>query len=115
MLLTLVVSMKNALYIGGQYEECFLHWCQWEECSLRGWSVEILLFTVGRMLIILLDRRKNASSNVLSMGRMLLTFIVSRKNAHLTVVVKSYSYSSRDQLCYAGGSSNWCWTQKLAG
>ncbi|CAI9555323.1 unnamed protein product [Staurois parvus] len=55
MLLTLVISEKNAPYIGDQWEECSLHWWsvgimhltlvisgknapyiggQWEECSL---------------------------------------------------------------------------------
>ncbi|CAI9567733.1 unnamed protein product [Staurois parvus] len=63
--LTLVISGKNAPYIGGQWEECPLmppsHWWSvgkmpltlgvsgknfpyigghWEECSLHWWSVE---------------------------------------------------------------------------
>ncbi|CAI9550720.1 unnamed protein product [Staurois parvus] len=41
--LTLVVSRKNAPYIGGQWEECSLHW----------WSV-------GRMPLTLVVNRMNA-------------------------------------------------------
>ncbi|CAI9602683.1 unnamed protein product, partial [Staurois parvus] len=40
MLLTLVVSGKNAPYIGGQWGEYSLHWWSggWGECSLHWWS-----------------------------------------------------------------------------
>ncbi|CAI9584113.1 unnamed protein product [Staurois parvus] len=43
MLLTLVISGKNAPYIGGQ----------WEECSLHSWSL-------GRMLLTFVVIGKNA-------------------------------------------------------
>ncbi|CAI9599540.1 unnamed protein product [Staurois parvus] len=64
MFLALVVSGKNVPYIGGQWEECSLHWWsvgrtspyidgQWEECSLNWWSV-------GRMFLTLVVSEKNA-------------------------------------------------------
>ncbi|CAI9591733.1 unnamed protein product, partial [Staurois parvus] len=46
MFLTLVVSGKNVPYIGGQWEECSLHWRQWEECSLHWWSVGRMSLTL---------------------------------------------------------------------
>ncbi|CAI9611504.1 unnamed protein product [Staurois parvus] len=52
MFLTLVISGKNVPYIGGQWEECPLHW----------WSVGRMSLTLG------------------SVGRMSLTLVVSGKN-----------------------------------
>ncbi|CAI9616983.1 unnamed protein product [Staurois parvus] len=64
MILTLVVSGKNATYNGGQREECSLHW----------WSV-------GRMILTSVVIGKNAPLHLRSMGRMFLTLVVSGKNA----------------------------------
>ncbi|CAI9586928.1 unnamed protein product [Staurois parvus] len=73
MFLTLVISGKNVPYIGGQWEECSLHW----------WSV-------GRMSLTLVISGKNATYfgdqweeyplHWWSVGRMLLTLVVSGKN-----------------------------------
>ncbi|CAI9565705.1 unnamed protein product, partial [Staurois parvus] len=63
MLLTLVISGKNVPYIGGQWEECPLHWWsvwknasyigdQWEECPLHWGSVgrmSLTLVIMGKM------------------------------------------------------------------
>ncbi|CAI9574813.1 unnamed protein product [Staurois parvus] len=52
MLLTLVVSGNNAPYIGGQWEECSLHWRSVEIMLLLWWSM-------GRMYLTLVVNGKN--------------------------------------------------------
>ncbi|CAI9576726.1 unnamed protein product, partial [Staurois parvus] len=62
MSLTLVISGKNAPYIGDQWEECPLHWCQWEECPLHWCQWEecpLHWCSVGRMSLTLVISGKN--------------------------------------------------------
>ncbi|CAI9624587.1 unnamed protein product, partial [Staurois parvus] len=72
---TLVVSGKNVPYIGGQWEECPLHW----------WSV-------GRMLLTLVASGENVLTSV---GKMFFTLVVSGKNdLYIGGYGKNVPYSS---------------------
>ena len=60
---SIMKNEKNAPYIGGQWEGCPLHW----------WSV-------GRMLLTLVDSEKNSFLHWWSVGRMFPSLVVSWKN-----------------------------------
>ncbi|CAI9563734.1 unnamed protein product [Staurois parvus] len=64
MILTLVVSQKNALYIGCQSEECSLHWS-----------------SVGRMLLTFGSQQEECPLHWWFLGRMYLTWVISGRNA----------------------------------
>ncbi|CAI9613709.1 unnamed protein product [Staurois parvus] len=85
MLFSLLVSGKNAPYIGGQWEECPLHW----------WSME-------RMPPTLVVNGNNAPYIGGQLERMFLTLVLSAKDTSLTLM------ASRKNVPYIGGQWEEC-------